>query len=102
MLYSELESRKMIRSFKHRGLKRLFESGNRRGVSPDHADKLLRILDRLDAAVMPNDMRLPGYRLHALKGDLDGHWAVDVSGNYRVIFGFDGADVVDVDYGDYH
>jgi len=92
----------VIKSFKHKGVKKLFEKGDRRRVSPEHADKLERIVDRLDASVAPLDMRLPGYRLHALKGDLDGHWSVTVSGNWRITFRFDGPDVYDVDYLDYH
>ena len=92
----------MIKSFKHNGLKKLFEKGDRRRVNPQHADKIERILDRLDASFGAQDMNLPGYRLHRLKGDLEGHWSVMVSGNWRVTFRFDGPDVYDVDYIDYH
>ena len=92
----------MIKSFRHKGLKRLFIKGDRRQVLPEHADKLERILDRLDASLAAQDMGLPGYGLHRLKGDLEGHWAVAVSGNWRVTFRFDGPDVYDVDYIDYH
>lgn len=92
----------MIKSFRHKGLRRLYLRGNRRQVSPEHADKLERILDRLDASLAAQDMGLPGYGLHRLKGDLKGHWAVTVSGNWRVTFRFDGPDAYDVDYIDYH
>mgnify|MGYP001389471294 CR=1 FL=1 len=92
----------MIKSFRHNGLKKLYEKGDARRVSPEHVEKLIRILDRLDASETPNDMALPGYRLHPLKGELDGHWAVVVSGNWRVTFRFDGPDAYDVDYIDYH
>lgn len=92
----------MIRSFRNKGLKRFFESGDRRGIRPDHATQLARILDRLDASTGPQDMALPGYDLHQLRGDLRGYWAVTVSGNWRVMFRFEGEDAVDVDYLDYH
>jgi len=92
----------MIKSFRHNGLKRLFLKGDRRRISPEHVDKLERILDRLDASLAAQDMGLPGHRLHRLKGDREGHWAVTVSGNWRVTFRFDGPDAYDVDYIDYH
>ena len=92
----------MIKSFRHNGLKKLYEKGDGRRVSPEHVEKLLRILDRLDASEEATDMALPGYRLHPLKGDLEGHWSVTVSGNWWVAFRFDGPDVYDVDYSDYH
>jgi proteic killer suppression protein len=92
----------VIRSIRHKGLKRLYEDDNVRGVAPEHADKLRDVLARLDAAAGPADMDLPSFRLHALKGDLEGVWAVTVRANWRVIFRFTGADVTDVDYVDYH
>ncbi len=92
----------MIRSIRHKGLKRLYEDDNVRGVPPEHAGKLRDVLARLDAAGGPADMDLPGFRLHALKGDLEGFWAVTVRANWRVIFRFTGADASDVDYVDYH
>ena len=69
---------------------------------PDHADKIARILDRLDASISPLDMKLPGYRFHELKGQEAGTWSVTVSGNWRITFQFDGQDAVVVDYRDYH
>jgi len=92
----------MIKSFKHNGLKKFFSRGDRRRVSPQHIDKLERILDRLDASLMAQDMNLPGFRLHPMKGNLEGHWSVVISGNWRVTFRFEGPDVYDVDYIDYH
>ncbi len=92
----------MIRSFRHKGLRRLFENDDRRGVRPDHCDKLGRILARLHAAQKATDMDLPGYRLHLLKGELKGFHAVTVQANWRVIFRFADGEAVDVDYLDYH
>jgi proteic killer suppression protein len=71
-------------------------------VLPDHADKIERILARLDQAASPNDMGLPGYRLHPLRGRLAGYWSVTVSGNWRIIFRFEEGDATDVDLVDYH
>ena len=76
----------MIRSFRHKGLKLLFEDGSRRGVRAGHADRIERILARLDQASEPRHMDLPGFRLHPLKGERAGFWAVSVSGNWRVGF----------------
>jgi toxin HigB-1 len=92
----------MIESFSHRGLKRLYEDDDARGVSSEHASKLRNILARLDAARSEKDMDLPGFRLHALKGELAGFWAVTVRANWRVIFRFEDQTVRDVDYLDYH
>ena len=92
----------MLKSFRHKGLKLLFEAGDRRKVLPGHADRIERILARLDEATLPEHMRLPGFRLHPLKGGLAGFWAVSVSGNWRLIFRFEGTDAVDVDLIDYH
>jgi proteic killer suppression protein len=92
----------MIRSIRHKGLKRLYEDDNARGVAPEHAGKLRDVLGRLDASTAVADMDLPGFRLHALKGDLEGFWAVTVRANWRVIFRFAEGDALDVDYVDYH
>ena len=92
----------MIVRFRHKGLRQLYEIGSRRRVSPDHADKLMRILARLDVAMGPNNMDLPGFRLHPLKGDRADFWAVKVSRNWRVVFRFEGGDATDVDLIDYH
>ncbi|MEX2649705.1 MAG: type II toxin-antitoxin system RelE/ParE family toxin [Alphaproteobacteria bacterium] len=92
----------MIRSFRHKGLKLLFDKGDRRRVRADHADKIERILARLDQASEPANMGLPGYRLHRLKGDLADFWSVTVSGNWRIVFRFQGGHAGDVDLVDYH
>jgi toxin HigB-1 len=92
----------MIRSIRHKGLKRLHQDDDPRGVIADHAEKLRDILARLDAAGAASDMDLPGFRLHALKGRLRGFWAVTVRANWRVIFHFTDGDAFDVDYLDYH
>ena len=92
----------MIVHFRHKGLKRLYERDDRRGLPAAHADRIARILARLDVAAAPQQMDLPGFRLHPLKGDLAGFWAVSVSGNWRIVFRFDGTDVRDVDLVDYH
>lgn len=92
----------MIRSFKHKGLARFFETGSRAGIQSAHAERLRLILGRLNAATKAEDMGLPGLRLHPLKGERKGTWAVWVSGNWRVTFRFVGADAEVVDYEDYH
>ncbi len=92
----------MIKSFKHKGLEKFFHSDDRRLINQKHASKLARILDRLDASVRPQDMNLPGYKLHALSGKEKGIWSVWVTGNWRVTFQFDGPNAVTVDYRDYH
>jgi proteic killer suppression protein len=92
----------MILKIRHKGLKKLHATGSAAKVNPDHADKLRRILFRLEASAEPSDMDLPGYSLHALKGDYAGFYAVKVSGNWRVIFRFEGPHATDVDYLDYH
>lgn len=92
----------MIRSIRHKGLKRLYDDDDPRGVMSEHVDKLRDILARLDASSAPSDMDLPGFRLHALKGKLRGFWAVTVRANWRVIFCFVGNDALDIDYVDYH
>ena len=92
----------MIRSFKHKGLERFFITGSKKGIQPDHTEKIARILDRLDASVSPVDMNLPGYRLHELKGKESETWAVTVNGNWRITFQFKGQDAFIVDYRDYH
>ena len=92
----------MIKSFKHKGLEGFFYDGSRNGINSQHEGKLGRILDRLDASEKPQDMNLPGFRLHELKGKEKGTWSVWVNGNWRVTFRFDGNDAIVVDYRDYH
>ena len=92
----------MYSRFKHRGLKRLYERGDRSGIRPDLLETVERILTVLDAAVTPQALDLPRYRLHPLKGALKGMWAVTVRANWRIVFRFEGADVFDVELTDYH
>ncbi len=92
----------MIQNFRHKGLKRLFEKGETKGVCPDHIEKIENILAVLNQARRPEDMNLLGFRLHALKGDLKGFWSVTVRANWRVIFRFHEGDAYDVDLIDYH
>jgi proteic killer suppression protein len=92
----------MIKSFRHKGLEKFFLNGKTTGIRSDQARRLRLILGRLAASQSPSDMALPGLRLHALKGDLKGFFAVNVSGNWRIIFRFDQNDATDVDYLDYH
>ena len=92
----------MIASFCHKGLRRLYEKDDQRRLPPDQVERLRRILARLDIAASPEDMDLPGWRLHQLRGDLLGFWAVDVSGNWRVIFRMEHGHVSDLDLIDYH
>lgn len=91
-----------IKGFRHKGLERFFATGGKAGIQAKHADRLRLILGRLNAATDARDMNLPGLDLHALKGDRKGTWAVKVSGNWRITFGFAGKDVERVDYEDYH
>lgn len=92
----------MIKSFRHKGLKKLYETGSQQGVRTEHTSRSRLILARLDACQSPQDMGLPGLSLHQLKERYQGFWAVSVSGNWRAIFRFEGNDAVDLDYLDYH
>jgi len=93
----------MIKTFRHRGLQRFFETGSKAGIQAAHASKLARQLRQLNDATGPEDMDLPGWNLHPLKGrDLKGHWSVWVDGNWRLTFMFEGQDAILVDYHDYH
>ncbi len=92
----------MIQSFRHRGLKQFYEKDNPKGLRADQVEKIARILARLDEAAEVAGMDLPGFKLHPLKGDLRGFLAVSVSGNWRIIFRFEGGHAYDVDLVDYH
>ena len=92
----------MIMSFRHRGLKALYDGRTTRRVAPDHVRKLLDILAALDRSRGPEGMDLPGFGLHELRGQLKSHYAVSVSGNWRVTSRFEDGSAVDVDYVDYH
>ena len=92
----------VIKSFEHKGLELFFETGSKKGIQPAHAMKLRKQLGVLNRACKPSDMDAPGWRLHPLKGKLEGHWAVTVNGNWRMTFRFEDEDAVLVDYQDYH
>ena len=92
----------MIVGFRHKGLKLLFDKGDRRRIPPDQVAKIERILARLEEAVEVENMDLPGFRLHPLKGDLAGFWSIAVSGNWLIVFRFEGANAGDGDLVDYH
>lgn len=92
----------MIRNIRHKGLAALFHHDQTKGVQQTHLKRLRQILFLLDTATTLADMNAPGLHLHSLKGDLDGFYAVTVSGNWRVIFRFANGDALDVDYLDYH
>lgn len=92
----------MIKSFRHRGVERFFLTGSKAGIQAKHAEKLRLQLFALDNAKQPADMNAPGWRLHQLAGSLKGHWAISVSGNWRLTFKFEGEDAILVDYQDYH
>jgi len=92
----------VIEGFRHKGLKKLFDDDDRRKVPAAHGDKIARILTRLNEASKVQDMGLPGFRLHPLKGEFEGFWSVSVSGNWRIIFRFNEGSAFDVDLIDYH
>ncbi len=92
----------MIKSFRHKGLEKFYTTGSKAGIQAKHASKLRRILGLLDAATKPDDVNLPGFRLHPLTGKEKGFYSVWVSGNWRVVFQFVGEDIELVDYLDYH
>ena len=92
----------MIKSFRHKGLERFFLTGSKSGIQAVHASKLRLQLGALDQAVKPEDLSARAWALHPLKGDLKGHWALTVNGNWRMVFTFEGSDAILVDYLDYH
>jgi proteic killer suppression protein len=92
----------VIKNFRHKGVERFFKTGSKAGIQAKHGEKLRRQLFALDNARRAEDMNAPGWRLHPLRGSLDGHWSIDVSGNWRLTFAFEGEDAILVDYQDYH
>jgi len=92
----------VIKHFQHKGLERFFRHGETKGVLAHHQSRIQRILDLLDHACEPPDLKIPGMFLHPLKGERKGQWAMTVSGNWRITFAFDGEDVVIVNLEDYH
>lgn len=102
MVRNTVYSRFMIKSFRHKGLRRLFEEGRGAGIQPAHANKLRMLLTALDTATEIDDMDVPGFGLHPLKGDRAGQWAVKVSGNWRITFEFRDGNAYLLEYEDYH
>jgi len=92
----------MIKGFKHQGLKKFFETGSRKGIQAGHAAKLSRQLAQLDMAGSQNDMDIPGWDFHSLKGDMKNHYSISVNGNWRMTFTFDHGDAILINYQDYH
>jgi len=92
----------MIQSFRHAGLEKFFLTGSKAGIQPVHATKLRRQLTLLNTAKTANRMNVPGWDLHALKGNLQGHWSVKVNGDWRMTFAFENENAILVDYRDYH
>jgi toxin HigB-1 len=92
----------LIQNFRHKGLARLYEKADRKGLSAHLVPKIETVLAGLDIATTPEMMNLPGLRLHPLKGDLKDFWSVSISGNWRIIFRFKDSNVTDVDLVDYH
>ncbi|HEV6964163.1 type II toxin-antitoxin system RelE/ParE family toxin [Roseateles sp.] len=92
----------MIKTFAHKGIEAFFLKGSKAGIQAAHAPRLARQLAHLNQAQSAQDMNIPGWRLHPLSGKLEGHWAVSVSGNWRLTFRFEDGDAILVDYQDYH
>lgn len=92
----------MIKSIRHKGLLKFLETGNTAGIQAKHAELLEDRLSALNTAQSIGDMNIPGYRLHPLKGNMKGRWAIKVSGNWRLTFEFRGGDIYVLDYEDYH
>lgn len=92
----------MIKSFKHKGLENLFYTGSKKDIESKNAQRILDVLDRLNASKEIKDMNFPGSNLHQLKGKMKGLWAVKITGNWRIIFSFKGSNAYNVDYIDYH
>ncbi|MCY3896196.1 MAG: type II toxin-antitoxin system mRNA interferase toxin, RelE/StbE family [Chloroflexi bacterium] len=92
----------MIRTIRHRGLKRLHDQGDASRLRADQRERIRVALTMLDSARSPDDLAVPGFRLHQLKGRLRGFWSMRITGNWRIVFRFDGDDVFDVDFVDYH
>jgi proteic killer suppression protein len=92
----------IIKSFKHKGLKKFFESGNTKGIQAAHSNKLRMQLAALDTATNIDDIDIPGYQLHKLQGNQKDRWSISVNGNWRVTFDFSESNVYIVNYKDYH
>jgi proteic killer suppression protein len=92
----------MIKDWRHKGLKKFYDSGSKAGIQPKHADTLRLLLFQLATSIRPEDMNTPGNNFHRLQGNFKGYYSVNVNGNWRLIFQFEEADAILVDYIDYH
>jgi toxin HigB-1 len=92
----------MLSSFRSKVLAKAYETGAAKGLPPEYAAKIRRVLFALDEATQPDDLRQPGFGLHALSGDRSGYWSIVISRNWRITFRFEKGNVHDVDYEDYH
>lgn len=92
----------MIKSFSHKGLEKFYLTGNTAKIQPAHERRLRLILARLEVIHQPEDMKLPGFDFHPLRGEMKDYYSISVNKNWRIIFKFDGTDAYDVDYLDYH
>jgi len=92
----------MIRTIRHKGLKRLVTRNDRSGLGAEQLPRIMSVIDLLDIATVPQDLDLPGHHLHSLRGDLKGFWSVRITGNFRLIFRMEDGNVFDVDLLDYH
>lgn len=92
----------MIKDWRHKGLKQFYEFGSKAGIQPKHAEILKLLLFQLTSSIKPEDMNTPGNNFHRLQGDLQGYFSVKISGNWRLIFQFEGTNAILVNYIDYH
>lgn len=92
----------MLRTIRHKGIKRLVQRNDRSGLSAEQLPRIVRVVALLDRATTPQDLDIPGYHLHPLRGDLQGFWSVRITGYYRLIFRMENGDVFDIDLVDYH
>jgi proteic killer suppression protein len=92
----------VIKSFRHKGVEDFFKTESKAGIQPKHANRLKVQLFALNSAKSEKDMNAPGWGLHPLRGNLEGHWSITVNGNWRLTFMFEGEDAILVDYQDYH
>lgn len=92
----------MIRTIRHKGIKKLVQTNDRRGLNAEQLPRIVRVVALLDQATTPQDLDIPGYHLHTLRGDLQGFWSVRITGNFRLVFRMEDGDVFDIDLVDYH
>lgn len=101
-VYGVVEIEVVIKSWRHKGLRLFFETGKIAGIQAKHVKRLKIQLALLDAATKPEDLNLPGFRFHSLKGERKGDYSIVVNGNWRITFQFEGTDAILLNYEDYH